>query len=193
MVAHYFQNFVPTDIPLNDGVTTKEMIKYFGKYLDEIIPDDYEHKKNLRYTTEQKIYGLMSQKSSLDQTVNVEEDILPIFSELRTSNPLIFTEDKDILDFSEFCENEGYTGYNSIFRPKKSTVDKKLKVDIQVGESIIIKGSKSDIDKTTTLVMEQPSPNDTAYKLMIELTKEEYEEIQRNNVGIRVDKKSELR
>ncbi len=188
-VAQYFQSFVPTAIPLNDGATTKEVIKYIGKYLDHIIPETYEGKKKLRYSTEQQIYGLMSQKCRSEETVNVEEDILPIFEALRVSNPELFPQDQDVVTFGDYCENEGYTDYNSIFNPKQSTVDKKLKVDIQVGESISIKGTKRDIDKATSLVVESQQINDKHYKLMIKLTEEEYENIKRNNIGIKIENK----
>lgn len=131
----------------------------------------------------------MSQKCRSEETVNVEEDILPIFDALRVSNPELFPQDQDIITFGDYCENEGYTDYNSIFNPKQSTVDKKLKVDIQVGESISIKGTKRDIDKATSLVVESQQVNDKHYKLMIKLTEEEYEDIKRNNIGIKIENK----
>ena len=187
VVAQYFQNFVPTAIPLNDGDTTKKMINHISKYLDHIIPEDCVDKKDLKYATEQSIYRLMSEKCRSETTVNVEEDILPIFHVMKTSNPNIFPDIEEVTTFSVFCENEGYDDYKSVFHPKKDTIDKKLNVKIVVGESIIIRGKKKDIDKTTSIVVEKLNPNDTHYKLMVKLTAEEYSTITSKNPGIIIE------
>ena len=187
VIAQYFQKFVPTAIPLNDGDTTKKMITHISKYLDHIIPEDFVDKKDLKYTTEQSIYRLMSEKCRSETTVNVEEDILPIFHVMKTSNPNVFPDIEEVTTFSVFCENEGYDDYKSVFHPKKDTIDKKLNVKIVVGESIIIRGKKKDIDKTTSIVVEKPNPNDTRYRLMVKLTAEEYSAIISKNPGIIIE------
>lgn len=187
VIAQYFQNFVPTAVPLNDGDTTKKMIKHISKYLDHIIPEDCVDKKDLKYATEQSIYRLMSEKCRSETTVNVEEDILPIFHVMKTSNPNIFPDIEEVTTFSVFCENEGYDDYKSVFHPKKDTIDKKLNVKIVVGESIVIRGKKKDIDKTTSIVVEKPNPNDTHYRLMVKLTAEEYSTIISKNPGIIIE------
>lgn len=186
-IAQYFQNFVPTAIPLNDGDTTKKMINHISKYLDRIIPNDFNGKKDLKYATEQSIYRLMSEKCSSETTVNVEEDILPIFHIMKTSNPSIFPDVENVITFSAFCDDEGYHDYKSVFHPKKDTIDKKLNVKIVVGESIVIRGKKKDIDKTTSIVVEKLNPNDTHYKLMVKLTAEEYSTIIGKNPGIIIE------
>lgn len=187
IIAQYFQNFIPTAIPLNDGDTTKKIITHISKYLDHIIPEDFTDKKNLKYATEQSVYRLMSEKCRSETTVNVEEDILPIFHVMKVSNPSIFPNIEEITTFSVFCENEGYDDYKSVFHPKKDTVDKKLNVKIVVGESIVIRGKKKDIDKTTSIVVEKLNPNDTHYKLMVKLTVEEYSTIISKNPGIIIE------
>lgn len=189
VIAQYFQSFVPTAIPLNDGDTTNKMIKYISKYLDHIIPEDCKDKKNIKYATEQSIYRLMSEKCRSEATVNVEEDILPIFHALKSSRPDVFDKPEEVTKFSVFCEDEGYKDYNSIFHPKKNTVDKKLNVNISVGDSIVIRGTKKDIDKTTSIVVEKPNSNDTPYKLMVKLTAEEYRTIISKNPGITIEDK----
>ena len=187
VIAQYFQKFVPTAIPLNDGDTTKKMITHISKYLDHIIPESFVDKKDLKYSTEQSIYRLMSEKCRSETTVNVEEDILPIFHVMKTSNPSIFPNIEEVTTFSVFCDNEGYHDYKSVFHPKKDTIDKKLNVKIVVGESIIIRGKKKDIDKTTSIVVEKPNSNDTHYKLMVKLTTEEYNTIISKNPGIIIE------
>lgn len=187
VIAQYFQKFVPTAVPLNDGDTTKKMINHISKYLDHIIPEDFVDKKDLKYATEQSIYRLMSEKCRSETTVNVEEDILPIFHVMKTSNPNIFPNIEEVTTFSVFCENEGYDDYKSVFHPKKDTIDKKLNVKIVVGENIIIRGKKKDIDKTTSIVVEKPNPNDTHYRLMVKLTAEEYSTIISKNPGIIIE------
>ena len=60
-IAHYFQEFLPIDEPMNNGQETRRFINIFDEYLNHTIPD--EHKK-VRFAIKQEIYNKMEQKNA---------------------------------------------------------------------------------------------------------------------------------
>ena len=177
-IAHYFQEYLPIDEPMNNGQETRRFINLFDEYLDHIIPDSSpsEHKK-VRFVIKQEVYRKMEQKRDIGEAVRVEDDIVPIFNAMRSSYPSVFENCEEITPYHQFCEDNGYENYNSIFHPKKNDLYHVLNVSVSVGENLIIKGSKEDIAATTRVVVSYDSNQNQSYKLVSDMTQEQYNKL----------------
>lgn len=186
-ISHYFQDFVPTDIEIDDNKTTKNVIKYISNYLNSIIPDGTPEKSKLLDIQKQNIYHLMLMKGKAGKTVNIEDDIIPLFGTFINSNPNIFPNTENVKDFSTYCDEQGYSNdYISIFHPNVNTVNKKINVDIEIQETIKIKGALSEIIETTELIIDNSDPDNLKYKFSVSITHGEFECIKNENPSIAI-------
>lgn len=174
-IAHYFQDFLPIDQLLNDGEETRRYISLFDEYLDYVIPNTApkEHKK-VRFEIKQQIYNKMNQKRIAREVVRVEEDIVPILNAMADSYPSVFESYDKITPYHEFCEENGYEDYNSIFNPKKSDLDKVLNVSIAIGDDLTLRGSKDGITRASQIVVYKHDSEQNTYKLLTELSEKQY-------------------
>lgn len=177
-IAHYFQEYLPIDELLNNGQETRRYISLFDEYLDHIIPNDSpsEHKK-VRFAIKQEVYRKMEQRRDAGEAVRVEEDIVPIFNAMRESHPSVFENREEITPYHQFCEDNGYENYNSIFHPKKNDLDHVLNVSVSVGDNLVMKGSKEGIAATTRVVVSCDSDNNESYKFVSDMTADQYNKL----------------
>lgn len=174
-IAHYFQDFLPIDQLLNDGEETRRYISLFNEYLDYVIPHtaSSEHKKR-RSEIKQQIYNKMNQKRIAREVVRVEEDIVPILNAMVDSYPDVFGSYDKITPYHEFCEENGYEDYNSVFNPKKSDLDKVLNVSIAIGHNLTLRGSKDGFTRASQIVVYEHDSEQNTYKLLTELSEKQY-------------------
>ena len=183
-ISHYFQDFVPTDITIDDGKATNNFINYCNKYLNNIIPDSTTDKSRIIDTFQQNIYRYLLEKGENGRSVDIDTEIVPMFEHLINSHPIIFEDPEEVIDFSTFCNEQGLDNYKSIFHPSISTVKSQINVNIAIKNSIKIKGTLTEIIEATELVVNNTNPDDIKYGILLELTKNEYDTIKANNPSI---------
>lgn len=177
-IAHYFQRYLPTDQLMNNGQETRRYINLFEEYLNHIIPNNapLEHKR-VRFAIKQEVYRKMDQKRAANEVVRVEDDIVPIFNSMAATYPSVFEQYGEVTPYHQFCEENGYEDYNSVFHPKKNDLDHVLNISISVGDNLTIKGSKEGLASTTHVVKYSDSDQMTSYKLVSDLTPTQYNEL----------------
>lgn len=177
-IAHYFQEYLPIDQLLNDGKETRRYVNLFNEYLNHIIPDSAppEHKR-VRFLIKQEVYQKMDQKRVLGDVVRVEEDIVPIFQAMIESHPSVFDEIPEVKPYHEYCEDNGYEDYNSIFHPKKADLDQVLNVNISIGDNLTMRGSKESLTSTTHIVASYAPSGINTYKLVTDMTLNQYNDL----------------
>ncbi|MDN3442311.1 nucleoid-associated protein [Psychrobacter sp. APC 3279] len=177
-IAHYFQEYLPIDELLNNGELTRLYINLFDEYLKHIIPDDSPHEhKRVRFAIKQEVYRKMEERRGAEQPVRVEEDIVPIFNAMRESYPSVFESYEEITPYHQFCEDNDYENYDSIFNPQKASLDEVLNVSISIGDNLTIRGSKEGLAATTRVVVCFDADENQSYKLISDMTPDQYNKL----------------
>lgn len=183
-ISHYFQQFIPTEITIDDGKATNNFINYCKKYLEHIVPKETSDRSKVIDICQQEMYRYLLEKGNCGQSVDIDEDMVPMLQNFILSHPVIFENPAEVIEFSTFCEEQGLDDYKSIFHPRVTTLKRLINVSILVNDSIIIKGELEKMIESTQLVVNHSDSSDFTYAITIRLTKAEYDTIKSENPSI---------